>query len=147
MPTAFKEGDRVQILDRDATADDVKSSLFYNHFRGLIGTIQKLYVNDEAAIEIENSSLTEVIAQRHQDVQEKLKTDWLEKLSEEARNRLTPQERDFRLRYTILVRSADLIAPTAPMPVPAEPQRRLTDADLAAAEEAELRRRRNSKTT
>src|SRR5438034_759301 len=103
MAAKFKEGDRVQIVDREATADDGKSGLFYNHFRGLTGTIQKIYPTQEAALDIETESLTEAVANRHLDVQEQMKSKWLEGLSEEARNRLTEQEKDFRLRYTILV--------------------------------------------
>jgi hypothetical protein len=137
MAAAITEGDRVQIVDRDATADDQKTQLFYNHFRGLTGSVQKVYANGEAAVEIELDSLPEAVSQRHSDVQTKMKSDWLDRLSEEARNRLTQQELDFRLRYTVLVRVADLTTPSAP--------RRLTEADLHAAEEAELHRRQNGK--
>src|ERR1051326_2418690 len=42
MPTKFKEGDRVRIVDREATAEDAKSGMFQNHFRGLVGVVQKL---------------------------------------------------------------------------------------------------------
>src|SRR5579883_3011448 len=103
MATAFKEGDRVQIVDREATADDAKSGLFYNYFRGLTGTVQKIYATEEVAVEIEPDSLSELVAKRHGDTQEQMKTKWLDGLSEEARNRLTDAERDFRLRYTLLV--------------------------------------------
>jgi ribosomal protein L21E len=111
MATAFKQGDRVQIQDRSATAEDAKSGLFYEHFRGLTGTIQNLYSNDEVGVEIEISSLDESVAKRHAEVQEAMKTKWLDGLSEEARNRLTDKERDFRLRYTVLVQVKDLTAP------------------------------------
>ena len=88
-----------------------------------------------------------------------MKTRWLEGLSEEGRGRLTEREKDFNLRYVILVAMSDLekvAAPKAPPqpvggsqgPAPAEhastpeaPPRR-TLADLDAAEEAELQRRR-----
>src|SRR5437016_2444045 len=99
MAVAFSEGDRVEIVDREANVDDVKTNLFFNHFRGLTGTVQKMYTSGEAAVEIEIDALPEAVAHRHRDVQEKMKSDWLDKLSEDARNRLTPQERDFRLRY------------------------------------------------
>jgi hypothetical protein len=150
MATAHKEGDRVRIVDREATADDVKSGLFYNHFRNLSGTIQKIY-GEEAAIEIETTSLAEGIARRHEDVQEQMKSKWLDGLSEEARNRLTDQERDFRLRYTILVATKDLIAEGKSKGEggrmkddqrhSTDSPRRATSNDLTAAEEAELRRR------
>jgi ribosomal protein L21E len=164
MATTFKEGDRVQIVDREATADDIKSGLFYNHFRGLTGMVQKVYDSQEAAIEIEMESLEDPLSERHTDVQEQMKSKWLDGLSEEGRNRLTDQEKDFRLRYTVLVGVKDLIAPTkkavAPKPAQAiaetaapkparavaqeETPRRATSEDLSAAEEEYLRQRREN---
>ena len=47
MAAKWKEGDRVQIRDREATPDDAKSGLFYGHFRGLTGAIQKIYPTEE----------------------------------------------------------------------------------------------------
>jgi hypothetical protein len=164
MATTYKEGDRVQIVDREATADDVKSGLFYNHFRGLTGIVQKVYDSQEAAIVIEETSLDDPLSERHTDVQEQMKSKWLDGLSEEGRNRLTDQEKDFRLRYTVLVSVKDLTAPTkkavppkpakaieeaavahtAPAKVEAEAPRRPTSADYDAAEEEYLRNRGNA---
>jgi len=165
VATTFKEGDRVQIVDREATPDDVKSGLFYPHFRGLTGTIQKIYPGQEVAVELETESLPEAIAHRHGDVQEQMKTRWLDGLSEEARNRLSEQELDFRLRYTVLVSLGDLTTPgkkagaastrsasepSAPKSAAAAPAARATaeplpprrtSAELDAAEEAEIQRR------
>lgn len=112
MATAFKEGDRVQIVDREATADDVKSGMFYNHYRNLTGSILKVYATDEASVEIEIDSLAEPVAQRHIEVQAQMKEKWLDGLSEEAKGRLSDKERDFKLRYTILVSTKDIAAPT-----------------------------------
>ena len=109
MAAAFKEGDRVRIVDREATAEDLKSGLFYNHFRGLSGTIQKVYAT-EVAVEVDQATLSEAVATRHNEMQEQKKNDWLASLSEEGRNRLTPKERDFRYRYTVLVSAKDLLA-------------------------------------
>lgn len=159
MAATFKEGDRVQVVDREATADDVKSGLFYNYFSGLTGNIQKVYTTGEAAIEVETESLDEPVAARHADVQEQMKSKWLDGLSEEARNRLTDAEKDFRLRYTILVNQTDLMQPDgkpkpkrivetpAPAPSPvkavaqAEETHRATSEELAAAEEEYLKSR------
>jgi ribosomal protein L21E len=141
MATAFHEGERVEIVDREANADDVKSGLFFNHFRGLTGTIQKVYATDEVAVEVEQESLTDAIAARHIEVQESMKSRWLDGLSEEGRNRLTDKERDFKLRYTLLVHANDLKAPVAPaIPVGT----RATSADLAAAEQAYLDSRKQT---
>ena len=141
MATALKEGERVEIVDRDANADDVKSGLFYNHFRGLTGIVQKVYSTDELAVEIEQESLSDAQATRHLDVQENMKAKWLDGLSEEAKNRLTDKERDFKLRYTLLVHAKDVKAPSAPaIPVGT----RATSADLAAAELAYLESRKQT---
>lgn len=139
MPTQYKEGDRVQIADRAATADDVKSGLFYDYFRGMTGTIQKIYATEEVAIELEQESMDEAVARRHADVQEQMKTRWMDNLSEEARNRLEPAEKDFRLRYSVLVTMKDLTAPALPK---GETTARLTSAELEAKEEAELSKRK-----
>ena len=138
MPTQYKEGDRVQITDRAATAEDVKSGLFYDYFRGMTGIIQKIYATEEVAIELEPESLDESVARRHADVQEQMKTRWMDNLSEEARSRLEPAEKDFRLRYSVLVTLKDLTAPTHPK---GETTVRLTSAELEAKEEAELKKR------
>ena len=131
----WKEGERVQIVDRDATADDIKSGLFYNHFRGLTGTVQKLY-GEEAAIEIESQSLLDNVVTRHEDVQEQMKTKWLDGLSEDAKSRLSNEEKDFRLRYTVLIAVKDLQKPTAAALAP-----RKTLAEIEADENAELEKR------
>lgn len=131
------EGSRVKIADREASADDVKSGLFYNHFRNLVGSVQKLYPTGEAAIDVDLDSLTQPIALRHTDVQEHMKNKWLDSLSEEGRNRLSPQERDFHLRYTVLVAAHDLSPDNSPAP------RRATLQDLESAEAAELARRKS----
>jgi ribosomal protein L21E len=111
MAAQFKEGDRVRIADREATAEDAKSGLFQNHFRGLTGTIQKFYsATNEVVVEVDQATLAESIATRHLEMQEQMKNKWLDGLSEEARNRLTPKERDFKLRYTVLVSANDLKA-------------------------------------
>lgn len=141
MATTFNEGERVEIVDREANADDVKSGLFYNHFRGLTGTVQKIYSTLEIAVEIEQESLMEAVAARHIDVQETMKAKWLDGLSEEAKSRLTDKERDFRLHYTLLVHARDLKAPSAPA-IP--PGTRATSADLAAAEKAYLESRKQT---
>ncbi len=57
MAQAFKDGDRVQVVDREANAADVKSSLFYNHYRGLVGTVQKVYeTTDDIAVTVDEDS-------------------------------------------------------------------------------------------
>lgn len=110
MAATLKEGDRVRIADRAATPEDAKTGLYQNHFRGLTGTIQKVYKTDEVAVEVDQTTLPENLATRHIEMQEQMKNKWMDALSDEARNRLTPSERDFKLRYTVLVALSDVKA-------------------------------------
>ena len=108
MATKLKEGDQVTFADREATAEDVKTQLFYDFYRGLTGKILKVYPTDEIAVEVDQDSLPSEVAQRHREMQEAEMKKWLDSLSEEGRNRLTPKERDFKLRYSLLVSANDL---------------------------------------
>lgn len=157
MATVFKEGDRVRIVDREATAEDAKTGTFYNFFRGLVGSVQKAYPNDDVAVAIDIDCLPEGAARRHTDVQEQMKSKWMDGLSEDARNRLTEKERDFRLTYAVLVAAKDLVAGGPALPkAPAAQEtraieqpkvseaRRQTLEEIAANELAELERHRKT---
>jgi len=61
-------------------------------------------------------------------VQEQMKSKWMDGLSEEMRGRLTEAERDFQLRYTVLVAVGDLTAPGKELP----PKRAVIAAPTAA---------------
>lgn len=151
MP-AIETGTRVRIVTRTATPDDAKSGLYYPHFAGLTGTVQHIYDHDEVSVEVEPESLTAEIRARHASVRNQMKTKWLDGLSEEGRSKLTEREKDFRLRYVILVARKDLEAiPRAE--APSQPvrsatgnsdevsPRRPTSDDLSKAEEEELLKR------
>ncbi len=170
-----KAGARVRILTREPTEEDAKAGTYFAYFGGLTGTVQKVYSKQEVAVEVEQESLTREVRKRHEDVRHQMKTKWLDGLSEEGKNRLTEREKDFLLRYVVLVAMSDLEkagakpkppaeAPAAPEPSrsaaparkepaavaqskespPPAPQRR-TIADLEAAEEAELARRKQER--
>ena len=48
----------MQVVDREQTTDDVKSSLFYNHYRGLYGTVQKAYeATGEVAVTVADDGI------------------------------------------------------------------------------------------
>src|SRR5579872_2458140 len=148
----IKEGDRVRILAREQTEDDIKSALYFGHYAGLTGNVQKVYSKQEVAIEVEPESLTRDMRKRHDEVRDQMKTKWLDGLSEEGRNKLTEREKDFNLRYVVLVALQDLekagakpAPPVKAAPVPVEANdtlpARKTLAELEAAEAAELLRR------
>lgn len=145
-------GSRVRIATRSATADDAKSGLYYPHFAGLTGTVQHVYDADEVAVEIDPEALTAEVRARHASVRDQMKTKWLDGLSEEGRSKLTEREKDFRLRYVVLVSRKDLEAipksEAAALPDQSRTNatheviaRRPTSDDLSKAEEEELLRR------
>lgn len=104
----FKEGDRVQIVSREQTNSDIKERSYYPYMGGLKGTVYRLYRDGRAAVQIDLDCLPEVVLSRHIEAQERMKNRWIESLSEEARSRLTPEEREFHLNYVLLVRVEDL---------------------------------------
>lgn len=108
MPKTLAAGDTVQVADRESVAADAKSGLFYPHYGGLIGTIAKVYPDGTAAVTIDSGSLPEAVRTRHAAGSDAARQKWLDGLSDEARNRLSAAEKQFRLRYTILVSTADL---------------------------------------
>lgn len=104
----LKEGDRVQIVSREQTNDDIKERSYYPYMGGLRGTIYRLYSDGRAAVQVDIDSLPQTVLTRHTEAQERMKNRWIESLSEEARSRLTPEEREFHLNYVLLVRIDDL---------------------------------------
>lgn len=145
----IKEGDRVRITAREPTPEDEKSATYFAHFGNLTGTVQKVYNKQEVAVEVDLESLPTDVRKRHEEIRGQMKTRWLDGLSEEARSRLTEREKDFNLRYVVLVGMSDLtkIASAGRAPKPSAERGeavappRKTLAELEAAEEEELRRR------
>ncbi|MCC6444580.1 MAG: hypothetical protein IT210_14130 [Armatimonadetes bacterium] len=143
--SAFKEGDRVKVREREATPEDIKSGLYYSHFPGLTGTVEKLFQDDTACVNVETESLPASIRVRHEEVEHDMRQKWLDNLSDEARNRLSEAEKAFHLKYAILVRLSDLeplkgSAPKKP-PRPAaqpDPIKAVSSKDLDQAEESFL---------
>lgn len=165
----LKVGDTVQVTTREITNEDVKSSLYFAYFGGLVGSIDRIYDDGSVCVEIDIDSLTEDARKRHLETQEAERKRWLDGLSGEARNRLTEDQKKLTISYKILVSKKDL-EPTkgpkkkagkpaeesesnkdsaanhkgparAPDPDETEnqPVKRLSEADLAAKEEEFLR--------
>ena len=116
-PKPLAEGDPVRLADRETTAPDTKSGLFYPYYRGLTGTIAKLYSDSTAAVAVDPESLPEDIRKRHQTGTDAMRQKWLDGLSEEGRNKLSAAEKKFSLRYSLLVSVSDLSPGDAPEPV------------------------------
>ena len=151
----FKTGDHVQVIDREATPDENKKRIFYNHMRGLTGTVRRVYEEEEEVwVDVDLDSLPESVRQRHQETEDQMRRKWLDGLSDEARRKLKPEESRFALRYSILVTPGHLILKgKSGEAAPGEPAagtdtaspRRKTLNELSAAEQEFLERARSGR--
>lgn len=130
MPKKPVEGDTVRVSDREPVTADTRSGLFYPHYRGLTGTLAKVYGDGTASVTVDLESLPEDARARHEAGVQKTRQKWLDGLSDEARNRLSAAEKKFQLRYTILVSTDDLTRFDAPRTEETAPR-----AKASAAEE------------
>lgn len=117
-PKQLAEGDPVRLADREPSAADTKSGLFYPHYRALTGAVAKLYADGTATVSVDPESLPAEIRARHQAGTDAMRQKWLDGLSDEARNKLSAAEKKFSLRYNLLVGVADLLPTDAPTPPP-----------------------------
>jgi hypothetical protein len=142
MSKPLAEGDKVRVKDRDQVAADIKSQLFYEHYRNLTGTLAKLYSDGTASVYVDSDALAKDIAQRHSQSSDSLRQKWLEGLSEEARNKLSTADKNFTLRYTILIAASDLEAHVpAQKPVAAAPAKSASASASTATATAEPARK------
>ena len=110
------EGAPVRLADRETTAADTRSGLFYPYYRGLTGTVVKIYADSTASVAIDAESLPEEIRKRHQTGTDAMRQKWLDGLSDEGRNKLSAAEKKFSLRYSLLIGVGDLTVGDAPEP-------------------------------
>jgi hypothetical protein len=108
MNEKLTEGAPVRVIDREPTPADLKSNLFYNHYRGVSGELTKLYPDGTALVTVDLETLPPAVRDRHKANTDSQRQKWLDGLSEEGRNRLSAAERKFALRYSILVSAQDL---------------------------------------
>ena len=138
-PKALTEGEAVRLADRETTAADTKSGLFYPYYRGLTGTIAKLYSDSTAAVAVDPDSLPDDIRKRHQAGTDAMRQKWLDGLSEEGRSKLSAAEKKFSLRYSLLVSLSDLSPGDAAEP----PRKSLSEIeDAEAAHLAEVAKKK-----
>lgn len=105
---SFKAGDRVQLVTRPVTPDDEKNGLYYSYFGGLTGSVDTVYAEGSVCVNVDLESLSSSARDRHLAMQEAERKKWLENLSGEARNRLSPEQKQLKLSYKILVSSKDM---------------------------------------
>jgi hypothetical protein len=167
----IKTGDRVAIVTRDVTTEDTKNGLYFSYFGALAGTVDRFYDDGCVCVDIDLESLTDDMRERHQEMQEIERQRWLTNLSDEARNRLNAEQKKLKMSYKILVskkdiepdkpakgrnsKTSDLQETQSPARKPADKPdssetakktapKRLSEADLSAAEEEFIRSRQRS---
>ncbi len=148
---SLKPGDRVTIVQRECTAEDAKTGLYYEYFAGLTGSVDRTYPDGSVCVIVDLESLPTSIRDRHLKVQKQERDRWLHGLSDEVRNRLTGEQKQLKMSYNILASSADLTPlaeeKAAKPAKAAEPvveddvptPHRLTEAELEAQEEQFLK--------
>lgn len=113
MPT-WKEGDRVRIVSRPVLAEDRRTSRYYEHMAGIVGTVQNVYGPEDIAVKADVATTSEVAQVVHREAVRRLREKFLSNVSEEAKSKLSKEELQFDAHYMVLVRSEDLEpAPTA----------------------------------
>lgn len=167
----WKQGDRVKVISREVSGEDHLSNSYYSYMAGLPGTVQNVYNDDEIAVKLDIDALPNLISTVHTEATKRMRAKFLDGLSEEARRKLSAEEKKFDANYVVLVKAKDLEkGPAAPKPVAKQVEeedddfdgtsvvqgvlyddpeiretevKRLSAEDLAIAEAEELKRRSN----
>jgi|YNPBryBLVA2012_1023415.scaffolds.fasta_scaffold35905_1 hypothetical protein len=135
---AFKTGDRVRVVSREVTAEDVKSRLYYAYFGGLTGSVDRVYDDGSVCIDVDLESLRDDQRERHLQIQEMERKQWLESLSDEVRGRLTAEQKKLRISYKILVSDKDIEPCKGDKPTNKSESASKREAPTAASEEVAL---------
>ncbi len=145
----FKDGDRVRVKAREVQGKEAYEGRYAPHLANTVGTILKYYSPQEVAVDLDIESLPQAIRERHAEQQSAMHEKWLNSLSDEARHRLTDEEKQFRLRYVVLLPETDLeplkgmpTKRTAEKAAPKEPEPKASRSASVQAEETATTRKR-----
>lgn len=127
MMSKVKDGMRVRVKAREASVEEAKNGRYAPYLSHATGTVLKVYSGKEIAVNLDLDSLHPDIVTRHKKQQQAMHQKWLDSLSEEARNRLTPEEKAFRLNYIVLLPESDLLTGKA-AEAPVKKQTKATEA-------------------
>ena len=108
MAVKWKEGDRVRVVLRKVTGSDRSSGRYFAHMAGLTGEVTNVYSPDEVAVKVDLESLPRIQGDVHAEAVRRMRTKFLEQLSEEAKSKLTREELAFSAHYMLLCREDDL---------------------------------------
>ena len=100
----------MKVVTRETTMQDKMANRYFDHMAGLVGTVQNVYSDEEIAVKVDLNSLSKVSKDVHTEATKRLRSKFLESVSEEGRSKLTAEEKDFVPNYMILVRAEDLSA-------------------------------------
>lgn len=103
-----KEGDRVKIVTREVTDSDRKSGRFFSHMCGLTGKVENVYEDGTAAVQIDESSLSDVGREVHKMSILRMREKFFGQIGEEAKKLMTKEELEFGAHYMHLVDFEDL---------------------------------------
>lgn len=106
---SYKEGDRVTILSRAMTEKDQKERRYYPFMGGLTGTVQNIYVDNEIAVRIDESSLSKVSKEAHKEATRRMREKLAGSISEEQKKELSKEELEFETHFMLLVHTDDLM--------------------------------------
>ena len=105
---SVKIGDRVKLTDREPAAEDVKSGLFYEYFRNLTGVVERVYEDNAVCVDVDLDSLPQDVLSRHREMEITARDKWIAGLSQEQRNRLTARDKQFEMKYKVVVAVKDV---------------------------------------
>lgn len=104
----WKEGDTVRVITRDVTEDDRKSNMYYTHMAGLQGNVEYLYDGGVISVRVDKDSLPKITKDAQKTAADRMRSKFLDNLSEEQKKTLTSEEQNFEVTYSVLVHEKDL---------------------------------------
>ena len=81
---------------------------FFQHMTGLTGTIENYYSTKEIAVKVDIDKLPTIPKQVHAEATKRLRTKFIESVSEEQKKSLTKEELEFTPHYMLLLAETDL---------------------------------------
>jgi hypothetical protein len=73
---AISVGEQVRVVNREAIPADQKSGLFYNHFRNLVGAVDRVYDDGTVCVIVDHSTLTRELMLRLKRAERLIKPRW-----------------------------------------------------------------------
>lgn len=104
----LKEGDRVRVVEREATLEDRAQMRYFPHLAGLTGTVQNIYDGNQCAVRVDPDMLLKSAREVHEQAVVRMRDKFLANVSEEQKKQLSKEELEFGANYVVLVQKSDL---------------------------------------